>query len=116
MVYERIHEPLAPRGVFLTRVARSLLWASGLIGVSLFIGMAGYHYLQGLSWIDSFVNASMILSGMGPLAMLDNAPAKLFAGLYALYSGLVLIAVSGLVLAAPLHRLLHRFHIQDDPT
>lgn len=113
MRYERIHQPLATIPVFFSRVAWSLLWAGLLIGGSLLIGMIGYHLFEHMPWIDAFANAAMILSGMGPLAPMATEGGKLFAGLYALYSGLVLIAVSGLVLAAPLHRLLHRFHIQE---
>jgi hypothetical protein len=81
--------------------------------VSLAVGMLGYHFLGGLAWIDAFLNASMILSGMGPVDMLSTFGAKLFAGLYALYSGLALIATAALVLAPILHRFLHRFHLED---
>lgn len=76
--------------------------------------MLGYHYLGGLAWIDAFLNAAMILSGMGPVDVLTAAPAKLFAGLYAIYSGLTLVATAGLVLAPIIHRFLHRFHLEDE--
>jgi hypothetical protein len=85
-----------------------------VLAVALGIGMLGYHHLERMQWIDAFANAAMILSGMGPLAPLQTESGKLFAGLYALFSGLVFIAVAGLVLAPALHRLLHRFHLGDD--
>jgi hypothetical protein len=76
--------------------------------------MAGYRSFEGMDWIDAFANASMILSGMGPLGPLQTPGGKLFAGLYALYSGLALIAVTGIIFAPILHRLLHRFHMEVD--
>jgi hypothetical protein len=94
------------------RLAHSGIIAIALIAVSLFIGMSGYHLFEGLSWIDAFLNASMLLGGMGPV----NAPAtsggKLFAGLYALYCGLAVIVVAGVILAPVAHRILHRFHFE----
>jgi hypothetical protein len=83
-----------------------------LIGLSLGGGMAGYHYFEGMSWIDAYVNASMILSGMGPVTMLQTHGGKIFAGSYALYSGLALIFVTGLIISPIAHRLLHRFHLE----
>jgi hypothetical protein len=76
--------------------------------------MAGYHWLEGMTWIDAFANAAMILSGMGPLAPVQTWGGKLFAGLYALYSGLVLIVAAGIVFALVVHRLLHSFHVETD--
>jgi hypothetical protein len=98
--------------VFLARVARSSLVAFSLVVVSLFIGMAGYHYTEDMPWIDSFVNAAMILSGMGPVGELHTYGGKLFAGCYALYSGLALITIAAVLLAPVVHRFLHRFHIE----
>ena len=106
--------PLAPRSTFYRRLSANLTLAFGLVAVSLVIGMAGYHFLGGLDWIDAFLNASMILSGMGPVDTLSEPLAKLFAGFYALYSGLALVAMAGLILAPILHRFLHRFHLEDD--
>src|SRR5436190_24307321 len=103
MPYERISQPLASRRVFLSRMAASLGWATAIIGVSLAVGMGGYHALGHMGWVDAFANASMILSGMGPLAAMQTSGGKIFAGLYALYSGLLLIGVAGLVLAPALH-------------
>jgi len=76
--------------------------------------MAGYHYFEGMEWIDAFANASMILSGMGPLNPLQTSAGKLFAGFYALYSGLALIVAVGILLAPVVHRVLHRFHLEQD--
>lgn len=105
--------PLAPRAVFLGRLARSMALALGLIAVSLAIGMGGYHWIAGLGWMDAFLNASMILGGMGPVNPLESDASKLFAGVYALASGLVLVGATGLVLGPILHRMLHRFHLDD---
>lgn len=112
MPFEKVTQPLAPREVFVARVAQSLAWAFGLIATSLGVGMAGYHGFEAMSWIDAFANAAMILSGMGPLAPLQTTGGKIFAGLYAIYSGLVLIGAAGLVLTPLLHRFLHRLHLE----
>src|SRR5207253_8568194 len=99
---------------FVRRLATSFSAASLFVGLSLVGGMAGYHYLEGLSWIDAFANAAMILSGMGPLAPLQTWSGKLFAGLYALYSGLAFILATAIVLGPVVHRVLHRFHLEVD--
>jgi hypothetical protein len=82
----------------------------GIIAVSLLVGMAGYHLLEHLGWVDAFLNASMLLGGMGPVDAPKSSGGKLFAGLYALYCGLAVLAVAGIVLAPVVHRFLHRFH------
>jgi hypothetical protein len=105
--YETRHQPLLPRREFLKRLGRNVAFASLLIGVSLAGGMVGYRGFEGMAWIDAFANAAMILSGMGPLAPLQTWGGKLFAGLYALYSGLVLLAATGIIFAPLVHRLLH---------
>jgi hypothetical protein len=110
--FESKHQPLLSRRAFGRRLARNFGAASLLIGVSLLAGMAGYHWLEGMAWIDAFANAAMILSGMGPLAPLQTWGGKLFAGFYALYSGLVLIVAAGIVFAPVVHRLLHSFHVE----
>lgn len=112
--YESKHQPLISREAFARRFARNFAAAMMLIGVSLIGGMIGYHYLEGMAWIDAFANASMILSGMGPLGTLQTWGGKLFAGLYALYSGLALVLATGIVFAPVVHRMLHRFHLEDD--
>src|SRR5512143_1555211 len=112
-MYEHHRQPLAPREVFLRRLAMNGLIGLGLLVFSLGIGMLGYHYLESLSWIDSLLNASMILGGMGPVNPLRTNAGKIFASFYALYSGVVLLASVG-VLAAPIfHRFLHRFHLSE---
>jgi len=111
-VFERRTQPLAHPRVFVRRLAVSIAFGIILIALSLLAGMVGYHSLVGLSWIDAFLNASMILSGMGPLASPQTFAGKLFAGLYALYSGLALIFVAGVILAPVVHRLFHRFHLE----
>jgi hypothetical protein len=112
--YESRSEPLLTRGAFARRLGANLLVALLLIGASLLAGMAGYHHFESMPWIDAFANASMILSGMGPLAPMNTWGGKCFAGWYALYSGLALILVSGLILAPLLHRLMHRFHLDTE--
>jgi hypothetical protein len=111
--FEHKRQKLATRAVFVRRVAWSAGVGIALIAGSLVLGMAGYMALAGLGLVDAFLNAAMILGGMGPVAELDNAGAKIFAGLYALYSGLLLIAVTGIVLAPMLHRVLHALHADE---
>jgi hypothetical protein len=108
--YETRHQPLLPRRAFLKRLALNFAIATLLVGLSLGVGIIGYHSFEGMAWIDAFANAAMILSGMGPLGPLQTWDGKLFAGLYALYSGLVLIAATGIIFAPLVHRLLHHFH------
>ena len=112
--YERRHQPLQPLPAFLRRVAFSLTLGLGFTGVSLLFGMLGYGYFEGMDVTDSFLNASMILGGMGPVAEMHSEGGKWFAGVYALYSGLAVLAVAGLIFAPLLHRLLHHFHAADD--
>lgn len=111
--YEHRNEPLLPWKRFLLhRVGRTLVLGLVVIVVSLLIGMLGYRITEGMDWLDAFLNAAMILGGMGPVATLHSAAGKLFAGLYALYSGLMLIGIAGLLLAPFLHRLMHQFHLE----
>ncbi len=111
--YEHRSEPLLPWRVFLLRrVGKTLLAAALVIALSLVIGILGYHLAEGMGWLDAFLNAAMILGGMGPVDTLHSVAGKLFAGFYALYSGLVLVGTAGLMLAPFLHRLLHRFHLE----
>ena len=112
--YETKHHPVLSRKEFAKRMARSFGIASGLIFGSLFGGMCGYHFLEDLPWIDAFVNAAMILSGMGPVDAMKTSGGKLFAGTYALYSGLIVIISTGVLLAPALHRTLHTFHAEAD--
>ena len=111
--YERRHEKLAPIPVFVKRLAAAIGLAVLLILVVLLIGIAGYHGLAGLPWIDSLLEASMILGGMGPTSTLTSDPAKIFASIYALFSGLLFIGIMGIVLAPVVHRMLHKFHLDE---
>jgi hypothetical protein len=92
------------------RLALHVLAASALLAVSLGVGMLGYHSFEHLSWLDAFLNSSMLLGGMGPLESPQSSGGKLFAGLYALYSGLVFLVMVAVIFAPILHRLMHRFH------
>jgi TRAP-type C4-dicarboxylate transport system permease small subunit len=112
-MYERRHDQLAPRSVFVKRIVASLAVALGLICVALLIGIAGYHFIAGFNWIDSLLEASMILGGMGPIKELPNDAAKIFASIYALFSGLLLIAMMGIILSPVIHRIMHKFHVDE---
>ena len=110
---EQKHQGLLSRAAFARRLAKSSSASAAFIGLSLFMGMLGYHYIEGLSWIDAFANAAMILSGMGPLDAPKTWSGKVFAGLYALYSGLAAILAAGILLTPVVHRMLHWFHLED---
>ena len=112
--YEKRHHSLAPQQVFLRRLGWNLLLALVMIAASLAAGMAGYAYFENLNVLDAFLNAAMILSGMGPVAAMQSAGGKLFAGLYAIYSGVFIIATTAVILAPLIHRILHRFHLTDE--
>jgi len=90
-----------------------LVIALGIIVIALLIGIAGYHYIAGFNWIDSLLEASMILGGMGPIKELPNDTAKIFASIYALFSGLIFIGVMGIVLSPVVHRIMHKFHVDE---
>src|SRR5260370_10007221 len=105
-------KPLPSRKVFVRRLLRSLALALGIIGVSLSLGIVGYHYCAELSWLDALLNASMILTGMGPVNELRTTWAKLFASFYALFSGVVFITSVAVMLAPMVHRFLHKFHFE----
>ncbi len=111
-MFEHHNQPLAPRRLFLIRMARYAAIALAIMAGSLGLGILGYHYLEGLPWIDSLVNASMLLGGMGPVDALHTPAGKVFASFYALYSGIVFLVVAGLLVAPVLHRFLHHFHLE----
>lgn len=111
---EHVNEPVASRSEFVARISINFIVAALVVTVSLVVGMVGYHYLFGITWDAAFENASMILSGMGPVSPAPNWNARIFSGLYALYSGLVLVMTSGLILAPIAHRVLHKLHVQCD--
>jgi len=110
--FEHRAQPVISPRHFIIRLVHSASIALALIVVSLCIGMVGYHLLEGLNWIDAFLNASMLLGGMGPVNTPVTFGGKLFAGLYALYCGLAVILVAGVILAPIAHRILHRFHME----
>jgi hypothetical protein len=109
----RTHVALAPRDVFYARVRRAAALAFALVGATLAIGMVGYHGLENLTWLDAFHQAALLLSGMGPVADIRTVAGKIFDGVYALFCGIVLLASTGLMFAPVIHRLLHRFHLED---
>jgi hypothetical protein len=111
MMYEHRLQPLLPLRAFLARLFQHAILAVGIIILSLWIGIAGYHYLEGLSWLDSLLNASMILGGMGPVNTLRTDAGKVFASFYALFSGMIFLVVTGLIFAPLFHRMLHHFHM-----
>ncbi len=104
---------LLPRREFILRLGWSVATGFILIGFSLSLGMLGYHFLCHLPWIDAFLDAAMILSGMGPVSPIATSPGKLFAGFYAIYCGVALIGTTGVIMAPVIHRALHRFHLED---
>lgn len=114
MIYERRHEPLASAAVYRRRLAVSTLLGLGLVAISLAAGMAGYAGLEKLEPLDAFLNAAMILSGMGPLHDPVTPAGKIFAGLYALYSGFAVLIIAAFMFAPVVHRVLHRFHLEEE--
>lgn len=109
-MYESKHQPPLPDARFAQRLLVHLLVALVLLGASLLLGMIGYALFENLSWVDAFLNAAMLLGGMGPVNPPLSAAGKLFAGFYALYAGLVFIVTAALLFTPVLHRLIHRFH------
>ena len=114
-MYEARHTPLATREQFLRRVALHFSVAVVAIVGSLAVGMLGYRYFEGMKWIDAYLNAAMLLGGMGPVEpQLHTTGGKLFAGLYALYAGMIVLVIAGVLLAPVLHRFIHYFHLQEE--
>lgn len=113
-MFEHRKQTLLPRREFIRRLGWSVAAGAGLIAFSLAVGMIGYHVLADLPWIDAFLDAAMILSGMGPLSPLHSDASKLFAGWYAIYCGIALIGTTGVIFAPVIHRALHKFHLKDD--
>ncbi len=113
-MFEHRHEPLLPARIFYRRLLTCLALALAIIVFALGIGVAGYHFIAGLPWIDALLNAAMILTGMGPVDVLRSDAAKIFASLYALFSGVVFISLMGLLLSPIAHRVLHKFHLSDE--
>jgi hypothetical protein len=109
-MYEHKSQPILPRRVFYRRLAASATVGVLFIAVSLLAGMIGYHALENLSWVDSFLNASMLLGGQGPLDHQRSTAGKIFEGMYALYCGLAVITAAGIMFAPVIHRFLHKIH------
>jgi hypothetical protein len=112
--YERKHERLAPQHVYIARLARNVAIALAVTAVALLGGVIGFMWFAELSPLDAFLNAAMLLSGMGPTRDYEGDAGKLFGGLYALFAGLFMLVVVGLVLTPVFHRMLHQFHLDDD--
>jgi hypothetical protein len=114
LMYEPKTHPPIPRHWFVRRVLLHVAAAVALLLVSVMLGMAGYEHFEQLPWRDAFLNAAMLLGGMGPVNAPQTDGGKLFAGLYALYAGLVFIVAAGLIFAPVVHRVLHKFHWEQD--
>lgn len=112
-LFESRQEPLIPQHHFFRRLAVSLGLGLGLLSVALALGVVGYHYIARMTWVDSLLNASMILAGMGPVSELPDDAAKVFASCYAIFSGVVFISFMAIFLAPAMHRLLHAFHVDE---
>lgn len=112
-MYEHKKQPLASSKTYYRRIGGSVLLALGVLFISLLIGIIGYHYTTGMDWLDALLNASMILSGMGPVDTITEPAGKWFASFYALFSGVVFITNIGLILAPAIHRIMHRLHVED---
>ena len=110
--YEHRSQPLLPRRHYLRRLVWHGLLGLALIFASLAIGILGYHVLEGFSWLDSLLNASMILGGMGPVNELRTNAGKLFASFYSLFAGIVFLVIAGIIIAPAVHRFLHRLHLE----
>jgi hypothetical protein len=115
IMYENKEQPLAPVKVYYSRLLRNMLIAMGILSFCLLLGVFGYHYTADIPWIDALHNASMILSGMGPVVAISNFSGKLFSSAYALFSGVVFITNIGFILAPAIHRLFHKLHMDDGP-
>lgn len=112
--WERIGQPLAPLPRFFRRLGRNFLATLGVVAFSLTMGTLGYHYLGGVGWVDGFLNAAMILTGMGPVDRMNTDAGKLFAAFYALYSGLAFLTMVVVLVTPIYHRLIHRFHLETE--
>jgi hypothetical protein len=113
-MYEHRSHPLLPRKMYIQRLLRHGSAALVVLTTSLTIGILGYHFTEKFSWIDSLLNASMILGGMGPVNPLETNAGKFFASFYSIFSGIVFLLVSGILLAPVVHRFLHRLHLESN--
>ena len=113
-MYEHKRQMLAPMSIFYQRVLKNIMLAIFILNICLLIGIAGYHYTSEAGWLDSLHNASMILSGMGPVIEINTVSGKIFSSFYALFSGIVFITNIGIILAPALHRLYHSLHLENE--
>jgi len=113
-MFEHKRNSLLPFSLFLKRVIKYFTYTLILIGIALIIGMVGYHFFAELDWINAFYNASMILTGMGPVAEMASIPAKFFSSFYALFSGIVFLTTIAIFFAPIAHRILHKFHLENE--
>jgi hypothetical protein len=114
MAFEHKTQPLLSREKYLLRIGRYTLFSVILIGAALLLGVFGYHFLNDLSWEDAILNASMILSGMGPVDALKNSSAKIFASFYSIFSGVVFMSTVAVFLSPIAHRFLHKLHLDEE--
>lgn len=112
-MYEHRKQKLAPMSTFYQRVLKNILLAVAVLFICLLIGVFGYHYTANIPWLDAIHNASMILSGMGPVVEIKTVAGKWFSSFYALFSGVVFITNIGIILAPAMHRMFHRLHLED---
>ena len=110
--HHHIHKALPSRTVFLARLGRQAAVAAGMVAGALMLGASGYHYAEGLPWLDATLNASMILTGMGPVNELHTDAGKVFAIFYSLFSGVVFLTMAAMLFGPVLHRFLHRLHLE----
>lgn len=113
-MYEHRHHPLLPKKEYYRRILRNFLSTLIVIAGSLLLGMAGYHFIEKLSWIDALLNASMILTGMGPVDVMHTTAGKVFASIYAIFSGVIFLTSVAFILAPVAHRFLHKFHLEEE--
>jgi hypothetical protein len=111
---ENRKQKLLPRHKFIQHLARNFVIGLTLIGIALGLGMLGYHYFEGMKWLDAYLNAAMILSGMGPADTIKTEAGKLFAGTYALFSGILFLVIIAIIFAPIFHRFFHQLNITDD--
>jgi hypothetical protein len=112
--FERRRQPLVTRRSFVRRLLFAVVLSAVLLAIWTVVGMIGYHAIAGLGWVDAFLNSAMIVGGMGPVDVLNNQPAKVFAGFYAILSGVIFLSVFGLLIGPVFHRFMHRFHLDTD--
>ena len=114
MAFEHHSKPVLPLRDFLVRVLRYTFFSMTLLGISLGVGVVGYHYINELSWLDALLNASMILTGMGPVDPMKNDAAKWFASFYSIFSGVIFLSTVAVFLSPIVHRFLHKMHVDDN--